>query len=60
MVHTATGVMQASQSLGVNKLLLHTAPELRTQISHDPGSELGNADVEHSNNVIWWTNGLFV
>lgn len=60
IVHTATGVMQASQSRGVNKLLLHTAPLLLTQISHAIGSELGYADVEHSNSVIWCTNGLFV
>lgn len=60
IVHTATGVIHASQSRGVSKLLLHTAPLLFTQISHDIGSELGYADVEHSNKVIWWTNGLFV
>lgn len=52
MVHTATGVMHASQSRGVNKLLLQTAPLLLTHMSHDNGSELGYADVEHSNNVI--------
>lgn len=60
MVHTATGVMQASQSRGVNRLLLHTAPLLFTQISHDNGSEVGYAEVEHSKSVIWWTNGFFV
>lgn len=52
MVHTATGVMHASQSLGVNKLLLQTAPLLLTQISHEIGSELGYEDVEHSKSVI--------
>lgn len=52
IVQTATGVIQASQSRGVNKLLLHTVPLLFTQISHESGSELGYDDVEHSNNVI--------
>lgn len=52
MVQTATGVIHASQSRGVNKLLLQTAPLLLTQISHDIGSELGYDDVEHSNSVI--------
>lgn len=60
IVHTATGVMHASQSRGVNKLLLQTAPLLFTQISQDNGSELGYAEDEHSNSVIWWTNGFFV
>lgn len=58
--HTATGVMHESQSLGVNKLLLHTAPLLFTQTSQEDGSEPGYDDVEHSNSVIWCTNGFLL
>ena len=50
--HTATGVMHASQSRGVNKLLLQTAPLLLTQTSQEAGSEPGYDFVEHSNSVI--------
>lgn len=51
--HTAIGVIHESQSLGVSKLLLQTAPLLFTHTSHDNGSAPGYDDVEHSNNVIW-------
>lgn len=50
--HTATGVMHESQSRGVNKLLLQTAPLLFTQTSHEAGSEPGYDFVEHSNKVM--------
>lgn len=38
---TATGVIQASQSRGVSKLLLQTAPLLFTQTFHEAGSDPG-------------------
>lgn len=57
--HTATGVMQESQSRGVNKLLLHTAPSLFTQTSQDAESEPGYEETEHSNSVMWCTSGFF-
>lgn len=49
---TATGEIHESQSIGVNKLLLQTAPLLFTQTSQDAGSELGYDMAEHSNSVI--------
>lgn len=52
---TAIGVTHESQSRGVSKLLLQTAPLLFTQTSHESGSEPGYDDDEHSNNVIWCT-----
>ncbi len=58
--HTAIGVTHESQSRGVNKLLLHTAPLLFTQTSHESGSEPGYDDDEHSNNVMWCTIDFFV
>lgn len=50
--HDATGVIHESQSLGVNILLLQTAPLLLTQTSHDDESEPGKEEILHSNNVI--------
>lgn len=52
---TAIGVTHESQSRGVSKLLLQTAPLLFTQTSHESESEPGYDCDEHSNSVIWWT-----
>lgn len=57
---TAIGVTHESQSRGVSKLLLQTAPLLFTQTSHESGSEPGYDDDEHSNNVMWCTIDFFV
>lgn len=61
MAQTATGLIHESQSRGVNKLLLHTAPLLFTQTSQeDDESGPGYEDWEHSNRVMWCTSGFFV
>lgn len=61
MAQTATGLMQESQSRGVNKLLLQTAPLLFTHTSHEEESGPdGYDDMEHSNKVMWCTSGFFV
>lgn len=60
MAHTATGLMQESQSRGVSKLLLHTAPLLFTHTSQEEESGPGYDDMEHSNKVMWCTRGLCV
>lgn len=52
MDQTATGVIHESQSRGVNKLLLQTAPLLLTHTSHEAGSDPGYDLVEHSKSVI--------
>lgn len=50
--HEAIGVMHESQSRGVSKLLLHTAPLLFTQTSQEVGSAPGYDEAEHSNSVM--------
>lgn len=60
MAQTATGFMQESQSRGVKRLLLHTAPLLFTHTSHEEESGPGYEDMEHSNKVMWCTRGFFV
>lgn len=60
MAQTATGLMHESQSRGVSKLLLHTAPLLFTHTSHEEESGPGYEDMEHSKRVMWCTRGLCV
>lgn len=58
--HEAIGVTHESQSRGVSRLLLHTAPLLFTHTSHELGSAPGYDEAAHSNSVMWCTIELWV
>lgn len=53
IAQTATGLMQESQSRGVRRLLLQTAPLLFTHTSQEEESGPGYEDMEHSKSVMW-------